>query len=218
MWSQWSQTKQIFVVVFGIHFLFVFIFCLQHVFTREKPRGKIAVRTVQMQPVKSFVAIESVAKVAATTPKKTVKKTAAAPAKKQAVKSSVIQEIEKNLRALNEETKTVQQPRQIAIPSLPQAKQIEVPSETEYNDGEKLIAYLQNTLDLPERGEVKMTLILNGAGRLISCEIIEAQSKKNGEFLKKQLPELAFPCFNPLAKADENFQFTITFKNAENSF
>ena len=170
-------------------------------------------RTVQAPPATSFVAVESVKGEKKTSAPKLAPKPAKT-VKKQSAGSSVLQEIAKNLQELKDEKPAPSKSNQIVIPTL--QKTAPIAQEVEWNEGEKLVAYLQNMLDLPEMGEVKMVLVLTGSGRLVSCEIIEAQSKKNGEFLKKQLPELAFPCFNPLAKADEIFQFTVTFKNAEN--
>lgn len=91
----------------------------------------------------------------------------------------------------------------------------EVCSGEEYkiSYGEKIVGFLQNSLELPEFGEVKVDLELNGLGRIIRVEIIEAKSKKNGEFLKKRLLELDLPCFNDEKKSDAIHKFTITFKN-----
>lgn len=78
--------------------------------------------------------------------------------------------------------------------------------------GQTLVSYLQNCLDLPEYGEVKVDLEIDRLGRLVRFDILEEKSKKNGEFLKKRLPELALPCFN--GQSNETVVFTITFKNS----
>lgn len=82
--------------------------------------------------------------------------------------------------------------------------------------GEFLIAYLQNSLDLPEYGEVRVRLEIDRFGSLIHCEILETQSVKNGEFLKNQLPTLSFPCLNDFDIFETSQTFTIAFRNVEN--
>jgi type IV secretory pathway VirB10-like protein len=59
-----------------------------------------------------------------------------------------------------------------------------------------LIQFLESTLELPEKGEVKMRLEIQSDGLLLSLEILKAESKKNAEYLKNTLPALYFPCFN----------------------
>lgn len=81
--------------------------------------------------------------------------------------------------------------------------------------GEFLVAFLQNALDLPEYGEVKAKIEINCFGRLIDCQILEAKSVKNAQFLKNRLPDLAFPCLNDFGILDTKQTFTITFRNVE---
>lgn len=98
----------------------------------------------------------------------------------------------------------------LAIPSKitpkqePLPKQINEPSTEEF-----LVAYLQSALELPEYGEVRAKIEIDTSGTLISCEILDAKSRKNSDFLKNRLPELVFPCLN------HSQSFTITFKNAD---
>jgi hypothetical protein len=81
--------------------------------------------------------------------------------------------------------------------------------------GEFLIAYLQSSLDLPEYGEVRAKIEIDRFGKLLHCEILEAKSTKNAEFLKNQLPDLTFPCLNDFDIMDFSQTFTITFRNVE---
>lgn len=105
-------------------------------------------------------------------------------------------------------------------PSLIVPKNVSEPvfvEECEISYGKRIAGFLQNSLELPEFGEVKVDLELNSSGRIIRAEIIEAKSKKNGEFLKKRLLELDLPCFNDDKKSDAILKFTITFKNFEST-
>ncbi len=81
--------------------------------------------------------------------------------------------------------------------------------------GAFLVGYLQNTLDLPERGDVKLKMEIDRFGRLIDCEVLETRSEKNAEFLKNRLPELSFPCLNDFDILETAQTFTITFRNVE---
>lgn len=129
------------------------------------------------------------------------------------IKSSLVQEIKKDLATLEKKTAVVPKvalslPKEL-FPTQPK-EEIEIPDA---GYGEILVSYLQNSLDLPEMGEVKVDLELDPRGQIVRFEILEAKSKKNSDFLKKRLPELALPCFNNDRKSDETVTFTITFKN-----
>ena len=82
--------------------------------------------------------------------------------------------------------------------------------------GEIVSSILQSNLDLPEFGQVVARIEINAIGSVSSCEILQAKSRKNGEFLKKRLRELVFPCFNEFGITENHLNFTITFHNAEN--
>jgi hypothetical protein len=92
-------------------------------------------------------------------------------------------------------------------------------ADLEYHDdpsyGEFLIAYLQNTLDLPEYGEVKAKIEIDRFGKLLDCKILESKSVKNGEFLKNELSRLDFPCLKDFGIADSSKTFTILFRNID---
>lgn len=81
--------------------------------------------------------------------------------------------------------------------------------------GETLTLFLQSELILPEPGDVKAQIAIDASGKLVSCEILDARSAKNEEFLKNRLPELAFPCFNRFGIAGSTQTFTISFCNVE---
>lgn len=197
----------------------------------------MAVRTVNIQPSiqTSSIAAQSAPKIG--TPKKAAipkqpaatKKAAEpkpkniqAPAKTEgkAVKakpldSSVLEEMESHLASLEKKEAVF-----VGASSLPLPKTVQtLPKEEkctlmDFEYGEVLVSFLQNALELPEFGEVVVDLDVDPAGRLIRFDIVEAKSKKNGDFLKKRLPELVLPCFNGPEKSYAVRNFTITFKNA----
>lgn len=73
-----------------------------------------------------------------------------------------------------------------------------------------LIQFLEDRLVLPERGEVKLKLALNKEGKIVSLEIIKAESVKNMEYLKNTLPQLSLPCFNT-GVSEMDCSYTIRF-------
>ena len=80
-----------------------------------------------------------------------------------------------------------------------------------------LIEQLQSSLQLPELGDVRIKIGIEAPGTLFSIQILDAKSEKNAEWLKNQLPLLLLPCFNDFGIVDAILEFTITFRNVENS-
>ncbi len=105
---------------------------------------------------------------------------------------------------------------------IPLPAQIESSTSFEYRNSvdnlsyeEHLIAFLQQTLSLPEYGEVLTELTLNRQGELLAVRIVSSQSEQNGTFLKKRLPELFYPWFNETAPLGDKASFTVVFRNEE---
>ncbi len=86
-----------------------------------------------------------------------------------------------------------------------------------FNDGqsckERLSRELKNMLRLPEFGTVSVSFCVNKEGKISNVMIMESQSQKNQQYLKKTLPELSFPWFNQYISETEAHDFTIVFKN-----
>ena len=239
LWAKFctlSRARQIALGVFLLHFGGIFILSMDHLIHGEKPqKNRISVHTVRPKPPTLRTAQSpSLAKPAShrqTIPARAPSKTAtAAPKKSDAkqvqtkspvVKSEIsesdealLREIAENLEILSSESNQPRSHFSLSIPSaLPRAVRIEESDESDPTYGEALIAYLQESLDLPEYGEVRARLEIDSNGQLTHCEIIESRNTKNGEFLKKRLPELTFPCSNDLG--NDPLTFTITFKNVE---
>ena len=226
-----SRFKQIVYCVFAVHLFIVFVLCAHHVLGGKKPKTKIVVRTVQKAPlIRSQVVvitpphIKSVKKgvsSAAPSPKKCLspakpKVVTDAPSKPfveatKKVETSLLEQVESQLAAIEESSRVWSKPRPLTLPKEISPVEEEVPPSY----GEKIVDYLQNALELPEMGEVKVDLELDGLGHIVRIDILETKSKKNGEFLKKRLPELELPCFNGNQKSDATVVFTITFKNMD---
>jgi len=76
-----------------------------------------------------------------------------------------------------------------------------------------LIEDLKSHLHLPEYGEVKVKIFIDGNGNILDVVPLLAQSKKNENYLKNTLLRLTFPWFNQYFSKDERYEFIITFKN-----
>lgn len=129
--------------------------------------------------------------------------------------TALLKEIQEQFAELEKPKASLAKVVPLSVPSVSERLQI-VSAETETSQGDALygdllVAYLQSMLSLPEQGVVKIELEVDGLGVLVRCDVVEAQSKKNSDFLKKQLPELKLPCFN--GKPNEVFVCTILFKN-----
>lgn len=216
-----SRFQQIFCFVFGLHLFVVFALGAHHFWGREKPKTKMVVRTLRPPMVRSQVVaaappqIKREKKQASSPlskqPSQVVKKSAPPSKPKAALNTSLIEQMEKQMAILEEKSVFPKAPSLTLPSACPEIEEKEIP----LNYGEKIVAYLQNALELPELGEVKVDLELDFSGRIVRVDVIEAKSKKNGEFLKKRLPELALPCFNEGRKSDATVVFTITFKNLD---
>lgn len=236
-----SRARQIAFIVFGFHFFCVFLLCVQHFIVKEKPKTKMVVRTTTLQPsiqTKS-VAIPPSPKISKQkkpalpnpkeipAPKKTedpkLKNTQVVSSKdiksgkEKPVDQSVVKELESHLASFEKEEVFFSGSTPLSLPkTLQAASKEESYPVVDFEYGEVLVSFLQNTLDLPEFGEVVIDLDVDPRGRLVRFDILEAKSRKNGEFLKKRLPELVLPCFNDPEKSNAVRNFTITFKNATN--
>lgn len=124
-------------------------------------------------------------------------------------KKELLQEVAKGLQALEEKRSSPPRP-QIALPSkiewIPTLEKGTFEGE-DYE--EALLATLKGGLELPERGAVKMELVLDKGGALLSCKVLQTKSGKNAQFLLEELPKLSFP---PLPQKDK-IELIITFSN-----
>ncbi|MBI3508546.1 MAG: hypothetical protein HY069_02765 [Chlamydiia bacterium] len=221
--------KKIFLWVFGIHIALLLLLTGDYFIRRKHPiQQRIVVRSVALpsprkpppQKPAPAIAASKKEKPVSASPQTTTKTAKSAPSSSkkppvlQAEEPGLLQQIVKNLDSLSAISKQPPKKREeLAIPQLlPVTAEIAPEQTIEPTAAEFMIAFLQSELQLPEYGDVTAKIAIDPAGRLISCEILSAQRKKNGDFLKKRLPELYFPWFNRGAT------FTITFRNEENTF
>lgn len=213
-----SRGKQIAILVLFTHFILLLSLIAHHWLTQEaQVHNRIAVHTVSLaQPKSSSPSAPTGYKQPVPKNNKPAfeakkKKThSVSTSKKRTVDESILKKAVEQLQMLAPDVPSKKR-EDLYIPSK-MSLETSVITETigDASAGERLISFLQTVLQLPEHGEVLIKLEIGPSGDLISCEILEAHSKKNSEFLKKELPKLCFPCFNDVKT------FTITFRNAEN--
>lgn len=235
-----TRAKQIALIVFALHFLTIFALIVHHLATyKALPKRPISVRTRPFLPTTQMTASAPIqqktpAKPALSSkpksppqqtpkPKPTVKSKPAVQNKPtpSIVKTKqdpdpILQEIAESLESITAKNEISHTKAALAIPSRVEKKaEVVEESSIDATYSEELIAFLQNALDLPEYGEVRVRLEIDRFGSLRDCSILDSKSRKNAEFLKNQLPELAYPSFNDFSMADLTQTFTITFRNVE---
>jgi hypothetical protein len=76
---------------------------------------------------------------------------------------------------------------------------------------ELLIRELQDNLNLPDYGEVKVSFTILPTGEIENVTILDYQSEENQIYLKNSLSELSFKSINKMF--NEPQKFIVTFKN-----
>lgn len=206
-------------IVLGAHFVLLMTLLIHHGLSNHPIPSKIVVHNRSLQTT----SVQTSSVIAKEPPKKKqgtqqrsapstkaaqVSKETSATVKKQGIASKKKEELEALWKELDSFASPSFSSSSIDIPS-----QVSAPIEEEASYEEILIGYLQNVLELPERGEVKVNLTINGAGKLLNLEIVAMKNPKNGEFLKKRLSELVFPQQTEKGLEDAVFQCTVVFKN-----
>jgi hypothetical protein len=120
-----------------------------------------------------------------------------------------IAEIEKKRDKLNKEA--AREKMDHPSPKFSKAT-IDAPSvgEEAQTYAERLIAFLQATLQLPDYGEVTINLLLGHDGRVKKLTVMKAESLSNRHYLEKTIPTLQFPIQN---HSSGDCALTLTFCN-----
>ena len=240
LWNRFqllSRAKQIGISIAAIHALILFALVFNHSISKSfaKAAKPIAVRTALI-PQKTIAASpQNLPKESQPVPKRALQKKEQKPRQEKkeiAAKSTrsekpskpsdplidpaVLQQITAGLEALASVSSLPPEKNALAVPSL-----IEITSDSSFTKespaySATIAALLQQNLYLPEIGDVVARIEIDSKGTVIKCEILSEKSRKNSEFLKKRLRELAFPCFNEFGLTEARMDFTITFRNVEN--
>lgn len=74
-----------------------------------------------------------------------------------------------------------------------------------------LIATLESTLELPEKGEVKIKLTVNRQGKVERVQVDKANTLRNRTYIEETLPILSFSPFGSEYKGEKTHTFSVTF-------
>lgn len=232
-WNSLSRGKQITLAVLFGHFLLLLALTIHHFATPKPLHRPIAIHTVRSEsssvPPKqhenlilkpaSDSQISHHPKSSPRTkspqrPTSSSRPTPKSPSSKkppQQKASSILDQLSQSLETLSSHSASPPK-AELPIPKLLTKKPavtIEHPLDLTY--AQSLIFFLQNALELPEIGEVKVSLTILPSGTLQSCEIIASKNSANSAFLKNRLPQLPFPCFNDV----DSKTLTLVFRNVE---
>ncbi|MCH9627997.1 MAG: hypothetical protein S4CHLAM2_16460 [Chlamydiales bacterium] len=144
-----------------------------------------------------------------TKPKPTVTQT---PKKKpDPQKEELVRMMQKSLSSLDQPSKPTSTPTKTTKPIGPLASEA-LHFEAAYQD--RLIAFLENALTLPEKGNVKLALTVNRSGMITQVHIKEAASSRNRSYIETSLPELLLPPFTDQFKGESTHTFSITLTSS----
>lgn len=157
------------------------------------------------------------------TPSKTtqpVAKLKAPSVKNPEIPKELLDELEERIAKIEHKRDKISAPVDLSIPktinkSLPLAED-DLASDQNLdqafdNYSAYLISHLQQHLQLPDFGEVKVEIVLRPDGSVEKCSVIEAASEKNKKYLEKRLPTLRFP--NQGVRIKRPQVFVLTFCN-----
>ncbi|MBI5274195.1 MAG: hypothetical protein HY860_03985 [Chlamydiales bacterium] len=142
----------------------------------------------------------------------TVKKNVEEPAiktpknAKQLKAKQLLSKLDKNLKQLQQKElpkNNVQLPKPLQLSSIEPSNDHTQP---EIDCGE-LFSYFQNNLQLPEKGEIKVSITVQPNGKIANIQIIHTKSIQNANYLKEELPKLYLPKL-----ADEPIALTVIFR------
>jgi len=125
--------------------------------------------------------------------------------------SQVLSSLQKNTKKIESKKSSNYFPSFMATVEKNQDRE-NSPFDLNFSYQDLLIAELKNSLNLPDFGEVKITITITPQGKITKLKVLSTKSKKNEEYLKNTLPKLTLSWFNQYAK-DKPITLTITFKN-----
>lgn len=131
-------------------------------------------------------------------------------------KASLISALEKQIKTLEKKEEKSSSKNDLLIPKnvkkIDIDKLLDIVQKNDSNNyKELLVKELQNNLNLPEYGAVKVSLKIHPTGEISDIVILDSQSEKNQRYLKNSLIEISFKSINKMF--DDTQEFTVTFKN-----
>jgi len=147
------------------------------------------------------------------------KKNSTAPLQSSTTSAQLIKSLQKAADDLPVQAALPKKEADLVVPSLIASLHIDASSENEGPAPDEityvhlLAAHLQEKLELPEEGEVKIRLSLKSDGSFLSLQVLKAESVQNLNYLKNTLPALIFPCFNDCSSSERQQIFILCFRS-----
>ena len=142
------------------------------------------------------------------------------PRPQQAVPQHLLRELEETIAKIDENRDKIYtskklspaqkvKPLELAIDGV---NDVEVNlGEASANYRETLVAFLHQTLNLPDYGEVKIQVTLRRDGSVEKLKVLKTESEKNRKYLETHLPLLKFPI--NISPDKKELNFVLTFCN-----
>ncbi len=150
------------------------------------------------------------------------KKTPKAEVKKPIVSENLARELEESIAKIDQKQDKFKQKKPnasekkqepIALASLSSFDHVPLAFSSNGEIKELLVQELQHVLHLPDFGEVKVRLQFRSDGSIEEVKVLQAASKKNRDYLEKELPKQSFPFLADLGLKEKERSFVITFYN-----
>jgi len=136
------------------------------------------------------------------------------------VSSELVQQLQESIAKIDQKSHKESPKEILPAPNLPTPKWVPQLKIDEESGGEEslfvttLVQCLQEALNLPEVGEVKVELTLKRDGSFVQMKVLRSESERNKKFLEQELKKLTFPPFDGNLKNEKEHAFIITFCNS----
>ncbi len=126
-------------------------------------------------------------------------------------KEELVRMMQQSLSSLDQTSKPISTPTKTAQSIGPLACEA-LQFEAAYQD--RLIAFLENALTLPEKRNVKLALTVNQSGMILNVHIKESASSRNQNYVEHALSELLLPPLTDQFKGETTHTFSITLTSS----
>jgi outer membrane biosynthesis protein TonB len=148
-------------------------------------------------------------------------KVSPSPSKERGIPKELLQELEERIAKIEVKRDKISSQVELSIPqaidsfvSVRGSDPLDEQSTFDVVDSYSafLVSHLQQHLQLPDFGEVKVEIVLNPDGSVERCVVLRAESNKNKTYLEQRLPLIRFPDFKGTQTKSRQV-FVLTFCN-----
>lgn len=130
------------------------------------------------------------------------------------IPAHLLQQLQESIAKIDQTSHKESPKNQLQTPKAISKLTVEQGSEEDQADyANALVACLKRNLSLPERGDVKIELLIEKSGALKSYRVISSQSLRNQRHLENELGALRYPAFMGSLKSKQEHTFVISFSN-----